>query len=96
MLQSIGRIKVLVCSELNIHIKRQSLFSFTCKFLRVSNLLFLLINIISSLRVRGKREVTQLLDNKYLRECSKRNHILQAIQTQKYFAVNILQKNLLK
>lgn len=41
-------------------------------------------------------ERIQILEDRLLRECSKRNHIPQTTQKQKYFAVNNLQKNLLK
>ena len=46
--------------------------------------------------IEEKGERIQILKDKLLRECSKRNHIPQATQKQKYFAVNMLQKNLLK
>lgn len=37
-----------------------------------------------------KGERIQMLEDKLLKECSKRNHIPQATQKQNYFAVNML------
>lgn len=48
------------------------------------------------MEIGEKVERIRMLEGKLLRECSKRNHKPQATQKQRYFAVNMLQKNLLK